>query len=63
MSEIKIKCEVCGTEFEPKKENRYTGIVRGVFVNTLTLYDCYDCPKCGSQHKAKERIKEVKCNE
>lgn len=61
MSEIKLKCQVCGTEFEPKKENRYTGIGFGMFVNTL--YDCYDCPKCGSQYRAKERIKEAKCNE
>lgn len=61
MSEIKLKCQVCGTEFEPKKENRYTGIGFGMFVNTL--YDCYDCPKCGSQYRVKERIKEAKCNE
>ena len=61
MSEIKLKCHVCGTEFEPKKENRYTGIGFGMFVNTL--YDCYDCTKCGSQYRAKERIKEAKRNE
>lgn len=58
MSEIKIKCSVCGKEFEPKKEMRYTGISCGMVGNTL--YDCYDCPECGAQYVAKKRIEEAR---
>ena len=57
MSEIKLKCSVCGNEFEPTKEIRYTGVVRGAMSDTM--YDCYDCPKCGAQYKAQERIRDA----
>ena len=51
---VKIKCAVCGTEFKPKKEMRYTGVVLGMVTNVL--YDCYDCPNCGAQYAAQKRI-------
>ncbi len=56
MSEIKIKCAVCGTEFKPEKEKRYTGMSRGIF---NTLYDCYDCPNCGAQYVGQERLEKI----
>lgn len=58
MNEVKLKCRVCGKEFKPKKEMRYTGIIQGVITNTM--YDCYDCPGCGAQYRAQERIGRVK---
>ena len=56
MSEIKLKCAVCGTEFKPKKEMRYTGKTYGEDI----FHDCYDCPNCGAQYVAQKRIKEVR---
>ena len=50
-----FKCEVCGNEFEEAKENHYIARDKMVIVGEPTLYDAYDCPKCGSQIIAKER--------
>lgn len=60
MSEIKLKCAVCGTEFKPKKEMRYTGKTYGMVEDIF--HDCYDCPNCGAQYVAQKRIKEVRKN-
>lgn len=51
----RLKCEVCDTEFEAKKENRYTGIKRNMF-GADALYDCFDCPNCGAQIATHERL-------
>lgn len=50
----KIKCDICGFEFEPKKENHYV-ITTANVVGSRDL-DCFDCPNCGCQAKTKERI-------
>lgn len=55
---VKIKCAVCGTEFKPKKEMRYTGKTYGMVEDIF--HDCYDCPNCGAQYVAQKRIKEVR---
>lgn len=47
-----ITCKVCGEEFRPHKDQRYT-VVRspglGVFMATPPLCDAMDCPHCGCQ--------------
>ena len=50
-----FKCEVCGNEFEEAKENHYIARDKMAMVGEPTVYDAYDCPKCGSQIIAKER--------
>lgn len=44
-----LKCEVCDTEFEPRKENRYTANATGAFLGGNIEKDCFDCPVCGCQ--------------
>ena len=47
-----ITCKVCGEEFRPHKDHRYT-VVRnpglGIFMATPPLCDAMDCPHCGCQ--------------
>ena len=58
-----MRCSVCGTEVNPKKEARYTGRNNGktgamsLFGENQEeqLYDCFDCPICGCQIVAQER--------
>lgn len=55
----KIKCGVCGKEFYPVKEKRYTSMenrTEGGITNALSgrnekpeIYDTFDCPVCGCQ--------------
>lgn len=45
-----MKCKVCGKEFEPDIQKQYTGIIG------VTEYDCFDCPGCGCQNIAGNRI-------
>ena len=53
-----MKCNVCGHEFTPKKEDRYVAtktnyhLIGGVLT---TIHDCFDCPECGCQIVAQER--------
>ena len=50
-----MKCKVCGTEFEPKKEDKYVVkiVKRTSFVTAdIEMYDAFDCPKCGCQQLA-----------
>lgn len=60
---MKIKCKVCGCEFNPIIEKHYvsrdggkTGVV-AVFQSNPEekLYDTFDCPECGCQVVAQER--------
>ena len=48
-----IKCKVCGKCFVLKRENKYLITKNPVGFNVLTtgdtVYECYDCPKCGCQ--------------
>lgn len=50
----KIKCDVCGFEFDPKKENHY--IIDKGDIYGIRALDCFDCPNCGCQAKTKERM-------
>lgn len=59
---MKIKCEVCGNEFEPMIVNHYisrdedfSGIAAVARKEEVKLYDTFDCPQCGCQVIAKER--------
>lgn len=56
------KCKVCNKEFELQKEGHY--IARDVGKSGLaalaggkeeTLYDTFDCPRCGCQNTMQER--------
>ena len=54
-----MKCNVCGHEFTPKKEDRYVATktechLIGCVVTTM--HDCFDCPECGCQIVAQERL-------
>lgn len=60
---MRIKCKVCGCEFNPTIEKHYisrdcgkTGVV-AAFQSNLEekLYDTFDCPECGCQVVAQER--------
>lgn len=65
----KCECEVCGTKFSPKKSQRYVTqerIATGGLSDALTgsyrqpkEYDTFDCPVCGCQFIAKERLRKV----
>ena len=56
-----MKCNVCGHEFEPKKESRYLAsktdwqLIGG---EQTRDYECFDCPVCGCQIVAQERFRE-----
>ncbi|MBR5780411.1 MAG: hypothetical protein IKY27_00310 [Bacteroidales bacterium] len=58
-----LTCEVCGTEFPPEKDRRYIardgqvtgGIAAALTLSEPTLYDAFNCPKCGCQVIAQER--------
>lgn len=52
-----MKCNVCGHEFAPKKENRYVSEERTAgFFQVTKYYDRFDCPECGCQIVAQERL-------
>lgn len=59
-----MKCAVCGKRFKPKKENGYivakktTGIVE-MIVGGGEKLECFDCPRCGCQIVAGERLEKV----
>ena len=55
-----MKCNVCGHEFTPKKENKYIASQQTAPMFGLTkYYDCFDCPECGCQIVAQERYSEL----
>ena len=51
-----MKCKICGKRFKLAKENRYeaikmpTGIVDVMTGERATIYEAFDCPKCGCQN-------------
>lgn len=51
----KLTCKVCGIEFELTKEDRYTGVIVNMVAQN-SYYDCFDCPKCGSQIIVNSRV-------
>lgn len=59
---MKIKCKICGCEFNPIIEKHYisrdegtTGLAIIVRNEEEKLYDTFDCPECGCQVIAQER--------
>ena len=57
-----MKCNVCGHEFTPKKENKYIASQQTAPMYGLTkYYDCFDCPECSCQIVAQERYSELLC--
>ena len=50
-----MKCNVCGHEFTPEKEDRYEAVKPAPLFQCATYYDCFDCPVCGCQIVAQER--------
>ena len=57
-----IKCTVCGKRFKLQKEKKYLAEEPRSVIEALTKpakkYECIDCPRCGSQHRLKERLRE-----
>lgn len=44
-----LTCKVCGEEFRPHKDHRYTVVKHpGLFIPSL-FFDAIDCPHCGCQ--------------
>ena len=65
----KLRCKVCGKEFIPESQNRYTAkekMVKGGFSTALSgeaepeQYDCFDCPQCGCQMVVNRRLESIK---
>lgn len=63
-----MKCSVCGFEFEAVKEIHYIARVKGnkgfsnLFGEEESIFDAFDCPKCGCQivvQERKRRLEEV----
>ena len=60
---MKIKCKVCGNEFNPIVERHYISRDGGKIgvIDALVskpeekLYDTFDCPECGCQVVVQER--------
>lgn len=42
-----MKCKVCGTDVNLKKDNRYVAKEINILTGKESLWDCFDCPKCG----------------
>lgn len=70
----KLKCNVCGCEFYPTADKRYTviepkvtGLITVVSDDKRMLKDAFDCPACGCQIIAGNRLeaynKEGKSND
>lgn len=57
----KLKCNVCGTKFQPKStyEVCEPKAVVDVFTNASRTYDATDCPNCGCQKVLGVRIPKV----
>lgn len=66
----RLKCDVCGYEFVPSRKERYSvkeNRIQGGLASAIQgsseepkVYDCFDCPACGCQMVAKERLRKVK---
>ncbi len=51
-----LTCKVCGEEFRPHKDHRYTVVKnKGLFIPPL-FFDAIDCPHCGCQVLLRERL-------
>ena len=51
-----LTCKVCGEEFRPHKDHRYTVVKhQGLFIPSL-FFDAIDCPHCGCQTILGDRL-------
>lgn len=51
-----LTCKVCGEEFRPHKDHRYTVVKHpGLFIPSL-FFDAIDCPHCGCQAIIGDRL-------
>lgn len=46
----KKKCKACGFKFRLEKENRYLSKVVGSLSEKPTIFEMFDCPRCGCQN-------------
>ena len=54
-----LTCKVCGEEFRPHKDYRYTVVKhQGLFIPSL-YFDAIDCPRCGCQTILGDRLDAV----
>lgn len=58
MEQKRLTCGVCGREFTPFASSRYTvkSKTHTLLNAEVTYYDAFDCPRCGCQVIAQERI-------
>lgn len=54
-----MKCKVCGTDVNLKKDNHYVAKEINILTGKESLWDCFDCPKCGCQVIASKRLEKV----
>ena len=58
-----MKCNVCGRLFIPKKQNRYLTVEPTTLANSFNgggaVYDTFDCPRCGCQHRVSVRYSKL----
>lgn len=50
-----FKCKVCGKRFELQADRRYEVLRQSNPVCWPTVYECFDCPKCGCQNMVNVR--------
>lgn len=59
-----IRCKACGRFFRLKKRDKYVvknyNSVFDAVMSTETVYECFDCPKCGCQNIVNIREEEKK---
>ena len=59
-----MKCKVCGKRFKLQADKRYEVAVRkeglaDVLLGKMTIFECFDCPKCGCQNAMNVREKTI----
>ena len=67
MFDKKLKCGICGSSFEIKKENVYEAYDTVALLKALNetgkTYDAIDCPECGCQKILQVRLPKVDSSE
>ena len=57
-----MKCNACGKLFIPKNQNKYLTVEPTTLANSFNgggaVYDTFDCPRCGCQHRVSIRYSE-----
>ena len=61
---LELHCEVCNKYFKPTKDLHYIAKSHTTMMfmvpDVETFHDAYDCPRCGSQILAKDRVSAAK---